>query len=197
MSWILPNLKTIRTSPQSYLLQRLVDDHFPCLDHGPWPILNVIVPDHFVNLRGLCHSHRVQTNLNRGRLTKSDRRPRGRISWTELGWSVIELREKMDDGELIRAADLFWRTKKVGWYPGLMKVEQHNNFQVPLMDAILILRGAKHYLKQRSGCFKEKPTKFHSNFLKLSRNATGRNSQSAPFRMVGLMMESPRGLIHG
>ena len=59
-----PNLETIIISPQSYLLQRLVDDHFPCLDHGPWPIRNVIVPNHFVNLRGLCHSHRVQTNLH-------------------------------------------------------------------------------------------------------------------------------------
>lgn len=61
----------------------------------------------------------------------------------------------------------------------------------------MILRGPKHYLKQRSGCFKEKPTKFHSNFLKLSRNPTGRHFLERPFsEMVGLMMESPRGLIH-
>lgn len=133
--WIFPNLKTIRTSPQSYLLQRLVDDHFPCLDHGPWPILNVIVPDHFVNLRGLCHSHRVQTNLHRGTFHQIGPTFLGRFhgpNWDEvsLNWGKKWMTENWSEQQTC-----FEGQKKVGWYPGLMKVKQHNNFQAPLMDA--------------------------------------------------------------
>lgn len=103
----------------------------------------------------------------------------GGISWTELRWSVIEFAEKMDDGELIRNDQMFWRTKKVGWFPRLVTASESWTTQ-QLSSSIdgckLILRGAKHYWKQRSDCFKEKPTKFHSNFLKQLLIATGHHS---------------------
>ena len=101
----------------------------------------------------------------------------GEISWTELGWSVIELGEKMDDGELIRAANLFWRTKK-GWLvSGANESWTTQQFSSSIDGCKLILRNKT----LKYGCFKEKPTKFHSNFLNQLRIRNGAPFLERPF----------------